>query len=804
MSEFEMTTLKRPQELSEKHLHSYGGSNSSDTDSSHEAQSHDNSRFEAVLARVNLREVPPMVTRLRFGDKKLVRSGRIRCFLRLHNACKVVTPALRGSYNILFPIRFRDGTQWLLKLPANGADGWDEQSARALTSEVTTMKLIYNNSSVPVSRIYGYDPSPDNPIRCPYILMERIDGTPLHHVWFQKDGPPGSLNPFRERALCDIAKAMVQLNAFTFPKAGSLHYNTRFKTMDIGPYRKVDFFAEYDGLGSDWEETTTYIEQGPFVDPKQYFLASLDTEDTTNLHYTLQGQRKLLRLFIEWFFEATPDDDASFVLAHPDFNLQNILVGEDGSLRGFVDWDGVAAVPRCLGSEAYPLWLIPDWDPHWYNPISDEENGRCDMTPAELDIYREKYARFIEAAVRDQEIEQSCSEPVSDGIQQTPRFSRTRVSALARCLYIAANEPFSIPYNIPMLMEKIMRLTSDDDCVPPPATDEDGSSGMEEESKDYSTDTSSLSHESDTTASVTFGHLSLSTAEGSEQSIPTETALAYSADPLGSEIVIKQRTSPNYQKGIKTKSTDDIESKGSQHNLGWRSDMACIPFIILCLLYAPSLCKLSMLLLHSFNIFPTVILFASLLSSDTRFPSSVIICILAGQFYARILDTTIRGSEVNDRKRDGIISENTRVDIRSIEKVDRRRDSLDTSTPSLSGYCEGKVVDDSDSRARKHNTSDHSTRNETPLPGIMLTQPSPITPITTTSSSSSSPSSKEPHQSHTPQSQTQDPPHDDSTFIAQNIYNALYKGTLHKHHIKRLKVGFIRLLAELDGGAKVM
>jgi hypothetical protein len=42
----------------------------------------------------------------------------------------------------------------------------------------------------------------------------------------------------------------------------------------------------------------------------------------------------MLRLFLSWIPLTDPKD---FVLSHPDFGLQNILVAEDGSLRRLID-----------------------------------------------------------------------------------------------------------------------------------------------------------------------------------------------------------------------------------------------------------------------------------------------------------------------------------------------------------------------------------------------------------------------------------------------------------------------------------
>lgn len=310
------------------------------------------------------------------------------------------------------------------------------------------MSLLYSRTSIPLPRVLSSDSTLDNPLKVPYILMERIEGIPLHHGWHNKSIDPESLANFREKALTDIAKAMVQLNMFTFSKSGAIINKDNLK---FGPYRKVDHFADYD-LVCAGGEPTTWSEQGPFIHPEEYFLCSLDKEDATSLPYRRQGQRQLLRLLVKWFFEATPADSHSFVLAHPDFDEQNILVGGDGSLKGIVDWDGVAAVPHCIGCEEYPLYLTTDWDPHYWD--YDPEKGCITndnpiaIVPDELNHYRDIYAQKIEAALED---------------KRYPNRSRTKVSSLARSLYISANEPEALPYNVDMILGKIIDFSEQED-----------------------------------------------------------------------------------------------------------------------------------------------------------------------------------------------------------------------------------------------------------------------------------------------------------------------------------------------------
>ncbi len=81
----------------------------------------------------------------------------------------------------------------------------------------------------------------------------------------------------------------------------------------------------------------------------------------------------LLRQLISCIPE--PDGMEPFVLAHPDFDIQNFIVSEDGELRGVIDWDGIAAMPRTLGNERYSGWLTRHWDPAMYGYKESMQQG---------------------------------------------------------------------------------------------------------------------------------------------------------------------------------------------------------------------------------------------------------------------------------------------------------------------------------------------------------------------------------------------------------------------------------------------
>ena len=159
-----------------------------------------------------------------------------------------------------------------------------------------------------------------------------------------------------------------------------------------------------------------------------------------NLHTKMDskpcnGADKLLRKFIDW--SSTKHDTNEFILTHPDLDLQNILVDEDGTVTGLVDWDGVTTVPRSMGY-SFPKWIMRDWDLacyQWRYHKPSSRSSQIDISPEESGYYRGVYARFLnEAHLNSGCTERSCSD-------------LARQSVLFASLRRAATRPLSL-YNV--------------------------------------------------------------------------------------------------------------------------------------------------------------------------------------------------------------------------------------------------------------------------------------------------------------------------------------------------------------------
>ncbi|KAL8922452.1 MAG: hypothetical protein Q9208_005174 [Pyrenodesmia sp. 3 TL-2023] len=631
------------------------------------------------------------------------------------------------------------------------------------------MNLIYDYSSVPVPRIYDFSATTSNPLKCPYILMQRIDGAPLHLGWFNEQCDPESLIRFRERATHDIAKAIVQLNVFTYTKIGSLQWNAGLMKHDVGAYRKVDHFAD--------EAGTTFTKQGPFIFPEEYFLCSLNEEDATQLPYEAQAERLVLRLLIKWFFEAT-GDSSNFVLAHPDFNVQNIMVAEDGSLRGFVDWDGAATVPQCIGCEAYPLWLAPDWDPaYWnYDPGSGPNPGEGHvidenkpvMVPGELNHYRALYTRHVEAALRD---------------LGSPYTSQTKISGLARSLYIAANEPGSLPSNVNMILEKTMRLTKNEEFED---LSDDDNDVDDEEHKDIdihppgddvcTTEAEEDNGEDDFQCpeDIPTAHLPNSGGERGVDLVGNKQDLTAKSEAIALAESATQSTV--------TESQSDKESDNKPRHL---PNFPSFPWNVQWPLYIP----VFFILLMDWLQVPTLSLLAAIavgvLFSDSRLVSNLLALLLSGTIFAGLINRFLEG--------------------------------LARKTTGSSSPLNVSVVNDADLHCGRSMGHDLSTCSELP-PEALVEDPVPVKDCSG-EAVDAIPSSAPPDPSidteecdgndsedededeflqRVLRKWAEDPLYDFGFWAPKNIFNAMLKGSLGEVRTNRLKVGFQRLLASLD------
>jgi hypothetical protein len=336
-----------------------------------------------------------------------------------------------GSCHVLFPLTFTTGLRWLVKIPVNGtADKWDDLSASSLGTEAKTMQMLKCKTTIPVPEVLDFSSTSENTLRCPYILLSHISGVPLYDVWFGhrlKGHDPEVNRARRTCALRGIASALIQLGLFSFQNSGSPVYGSGWSLSGTGPARRVDQQAMLDRwfVHQDPADDPIYASQPPSSDAKAWYTFMLELHPEKN--ETQKGVVALLRQLISWIPE--PNETDPFVLAHPDFDIQNFIVSEEGERLGIIDWDGVAAVPHSVGNERYPGWLTRDWDPAMYGYEESmeqgvEPGGVWEDSPQTLAEYRQVYISAISQGRRDEGSVDCC-----------------RMSLITEILAIAADDP---------------------------------------------------------------------------------------------------------------------------------------------------------------------------------------------------------------------------------------------------------------------------------------------------------------------------------------------------------------------------
>ncbi|RYP06016.1 hypothetical protein DL764_003433 [Monosporascus ibericus] len=323
-----------------------------------------------------------------------------------------------GSAHVLYPVSFDDRrqTRWIIKVPVTGTpDVWDELGADALRGEALVLRMLGTlgrgngrgngrgtggswrgeEHKFPAPEPIRVDPGVHNALHAPYLVMEFVEGIRLDEYWFA-DTDAGThgvtytsysadqVKLRRRMVLHSLARAMLRLGACGMEQGGGPVIDEaawRVLPGVAAPARHLDVGAmvsrwldRSDGRGTEDERTPVYTAVWPHDDPREAYTAPLDRCPPTT--EAARGVDALLRLLIGMLREPGRAGGAEgegegagtrpFVLAHPDLQLRHVIVSEDGEVAGIVGWDGVRAVPRSVGDEALPRWLVRDFDPFVY------------------------------------------------------------------------------------------------------------------------------------------------------------------------------------------------------------------------------------------------------------------------------------------------------------------------------------------------------------------------------------------------------------------------------------------------------
>lgn len=192
--------------------------------------------------------------------------------------CFILSPSILGSFHIFFCIKFSNGAQWVLKVPATGHPSWfDIFDAKALTLEALTIWLIKRKTTIPIPEIYLFNASTQNDLGCHFILMEFIEAVLLHKIWFKEISSINMLEQRRAQILQDLAAPVVQLNQFVYCKGGWLFFDKNGNPKSIRPMKKLDISSMLDCQQTgNLDEFFVFCEVGLFTNSKEFLFCMLD------------------------------------------------------------------------------------------------------------------------------------------------------------------------------------------------------------------------------------------------------------------------------------------------------------------------------------------------------------------------------------------------------------------------------------------------------------------------------------------------------------------------------------------------
>lgn len=291
--------------------------------------------------------------------------------------CLVVEPPSEGSYNVVYELRFSDGTSWALRIPF-------EYDADTLRRDLIGHQFIASHTSLPVPKIHAHSLDADNALGHPYRIMDFARGTRLVDVWYDRTWWNSSRT--KERTLSSLARHMVQLASIEFSQIGLLDIDE-----STGMHRIVAYPSR---LALNTAATGPDYPLGPFETQFDYLTALLNSAmiGTANTDYVMYPI----------FVGEMPNrayNSAPFTLCHPDLDSQNVFIDDEtGEISALIDWDNVASMPRELGALTYPAWLTVDWDPVMYE--SYKRHDRYDSAD-DLTLYREMYLGAVRAVGGD-------------------------------------------------------------------------------------------------------------------------------------------------------------------------------------------------------------------------------------------------------------------------------------------------------------------------------------------------------------------------------------------------------------------
>ncbi|KAH7017219.1 hypothetical protein EDB80DRAFT_678048 [Ilyonectria destructans] len=272
-----------------------------------------------------------------------------------------------------------------------------------------TLKSLEKLENFPSPRVLDWNISTHNLIEAPYICMTHLPGQRLSDAWFDKSSPI-PLEQRRLRTLQSFADDMATLsNSKPFTKIGSWNLENGSYNIRTGVENKED------GTGA----TSSFPDLGT---DREFF--NLVFEDNW-----MNGARRFTLMMSELL--PLKDGPGQFVLRMPCLEMKNILVDEEGSITGLLNWECTTAWPAWMGP-TYPAWICQD-------VVADMSDYENDISHEKALEYRRYFRQQLGVRLNDPDDQQWC-----------------QASHIRRLIWLAATDLDSRPWICVSVLAKLL------------------------------------------------------------------------------------------------------------------------------------------------------------------------------------------------------------------------------------------------------------------------------------------------------------------------------------------------------------
>lgn len=253
---------------------------------------------------------------------------------------------IMGGMNIHVNVEFQDGVTWLARIRRSNATS-PPPIARdyIINSEIATLQFL-ENVNVPTPRLLGYALEADegNNVGVGYMFIEKLPGKPLHWTRATEEQKHKIIGQLADHAI-ELAKHPLQ-KIGSFDRPGSRH---------IGPIAREEFTDITDGV---------LRALGPFTNMREYYISYLHNildQILTHQLYTHHALDAYLihRFLLDLTERVWPveEEDGKMYLNHADDKGNHILVDDNYTITGIIDWEWAFSAPSTLSFNS-PLVLL--------------------------------------------------------------------------------------------------------------------------------------------------------------------------------------------------------------------------------------------------------------------------------------------------------------------------------------------------------------------------------------------------------------------------------------------------------------